>query len=77
MGCRISKLLANHVDDNDLGWVFGSDNGFQCFADSPRTVRRANVSFVRADRVGLEELEKGWFRVVPDLVVEVIPPNDL
>ncbi len=76
VGGRLLKLLSIHVDDNNLGWVFGADNGFQCFADSPRTVRKPDVSFVRADRLSAEELEKGWLRVIPDLVVEVISPND-
>jgi len=77
VGGRLVKLLANHVDDNNLGWVFPADNGYQCFADKPRDVRKPDVSFVRADRLGIEGLEQGWLRVVPDLVVEVVSPNDL
>ena len=36
--CRVglvgesSSRLASHVDDQQLGWVFGAKNGCQCFA---------------------------------------------
>jgi len=77
VGGRLLKLLSNHVDDNSLGWVFGADAGYQCFPDSPRTVRKPDVSFVRGDRLAVEEIGDGWLHLVPDLVVEVISPNDL
>ena len=76
VGVRISKILANYVDDQNLGCVFGSDNGYQCFPEQRRTVRKPDVSFVRADRLVMDALDRGWLRVVPDLVVEVVSPND-
>ena len=74
---RLIIRFGMYVEVEGLGWVFDSENGYQCFVDSPRTVRKPDVSFVRADRLGVEEIGDGWLRLVPDLVVEVISPNDL
>ena len=77
VGTRLVIRLGSFVEARNLGWVFSSDNGYQCFPDSPRTLRRPDVSFVRLDRLAAEEIQDGWLRVVPDLVVEVVSPNDL
>lgn len=77
IGLKIARFIGDHVGDGQLGWAFGSDNGFQCFPDRPMTVRRPDVSFVRAGRLSWDQIGDGWLRVVPDLVVEVISPNDL
>ncbi|MBC8868418.1 MAG: Uma2 family endonuclease [Planctomycetes bacterium] len=69
-------LLRDHCKREDLGWVWPPDNGFQCFADSPRTVRKPDVSFVAKDRLP-DGPSGGYEKVVPDLVVEVLSPNDL
>jgi Uma2 family endonuclease len=73
----IFRRIADHVDRGQLGWTFPPDNGIQCFTDSPRTVRKPDVSFVRAGRLTWDQIGDGWLRIVPDLVVEVISPNDL
>ena len=74
---RVSSRLFNHVDANQLGNVFDAENGYQCFPDSPKTVRRPDVSFISIERLKNEELGDGWAKIVPDLVVEVLSPNDL
>ena len=76
IGLPLARLIGNYVDLHRLGWVFGSDNGFQCFADRPDLIRRPDFSFVRASRMTWGEVAEGWLQVVPDLVVEVIPPGD-
>ncbi len=74
---RLVIRLGTHVEVEQLGWVFDSENGYQCFVDSPRTVRKPDISFVRADRLSVEAIGDGWLQLVPDLVVEIISPNDL
>jgi Uma2 family endonuclease len=74
---QILGLLRQHCQGDQLGWTFPSDAGYQCFPDSPRTVRRPDVSFVRKGRFPGEQLPEGWATIAPDLVVEVISPNDL
>jgi Uma2 family endonuclease len=76
VGYNLSRLIGNHVEPNQLGWVFGSDNGFQCFPGRPKTVRRPDVSFVKTGRMTWDQVADGWLRVVPDLVVEVVSPRD-
>ena len=76
IGGEILFLLKAFVRPGQLGYVFMADNAFQCFPD-PETVRRADVSFITADRLSPQEYRTpGHCRVCPDLVVEVVSPND-
>jgi Uma2 family endonuclease len=77
VGTQISHHLNQFVHEHRLGWVLGADCGYHCFPDSPNTVRRPDVSFVRSDRLPDSKLPTGYFRLAPDLAVEVISPNDL
>lgn len=73
---RLIRVLGNHCDPRRLGWVVGGDAGYQGFPDSPRTVRKPDVSFVRQGRFEEDQLPLGYTHVVPDLVAEVISPSD-
>jgi Uma2 family endonuclease len=73
---RIAFLLALYLRDNPLGLTFGSDTGYQCFADDPKKIRRADLGFVRFSRLPGGRAPKGFCRVAPDLAVEVVSPND-
>ena len=60
------------------GLGLDSEVGFQCFAWKPDRVRRADVSFIAAERYSLDQLSReGYSTIPPDLAVEVISPNDL
>jgi Uma2 family endonuclease len=74
---RLLLLLSAYVQDQQLGWVFPSDNSYQCFPNRPNKVRKPDVSFIRMGRLPKEELPRGHCRIAPDLVAEVISPNDL
>ena len=76
VGTNLARLIGNHVEATRGGWVFGSDNGFLCFPDRPKTLRRPDVSFVRSDRMTWDQVSEGWLRMAPDLIVEVVSPND-
>jgi Uma2 family endonuclease len=74
----VNRVLGNYSDERDLGWVFASDLGYQCFDWKPKQVRRADVSFIRLERYSLAQVsEEGHVSIAPDLAVEVISPNDL
>lgn len=73
---RVNRRIGNHAEANQLGDVFDSDCGYQCYADDPAKIRRPDASFIRAGRLSLDELEHGYLRVAPDLAVEVVSPND-
>jgi Uma2 family endonuclease len=71
-------LLHGFCWASKLGWVFPEGATYQCFSDDPERVRKADVSFIRLERMTAEQASvKGHLRVFPDLAVEVISPNDL
>ena len=69
MGVEIRTIART----NRLGRVFNSEMGFRIFPN-PKDVRKADVSFIKADRAPKEE--SGYLEIAPDLVVEVNSPND-
>ena len=71
---NINISLGYHVKQNMLGWMSGQ-GGF-VVADHPDTVRAADVSFIAAHRLPTGKVGKGYFRGAPDLLVEVVLPND-
>jgi Uma2 family endonuclease len=73
---RIGRLVGNYVDDHDLGLCNGAQGSYQVFVDDPEKVRIPDSSFTRKDRVPEDGPAEGHARVVPDLIVEVVSPND-
>lgn len=73
----IYGLLDPFCRQNRLGWVLPEGTSFQCFPALPARVRRADVSFIRSQRLSLAQAStEGHCPIAPDLVVEVISPND-
>ena len=68
-------IVGGYVRSNGLGRVFAAETGFIIQHD-PDTVRAPDVSFVSVDRLSLEEVPDGYLDLIPDLVVEVVSPND-
>jgi len=71
---RLARRLANQVEENDLGAVFGAESGF-VLARNPDTVLAPDIAFVRKTRL-LTQYPPGFFPGPPDLAVEVIAPGD-
>jgi Uma2 family endonuclease len=70
---RLIVLLSRYLDEHPIGVVL-PDVGFKLESD-PDTVRGPDVAFVRQERV--PELEhRRWIRGAPDLVFEVLSPED-
>jgi len=70
--------LRDHVRPRGLGWVSPEGVSYRCFPHEPGKVRRADVSFHALGRLTAARAEaEGFCTVVPDLVVEVVSPNDL
>jgi Uma2 family endonuclease len=59
-----------------VGWVFPQETIYRCFPPPRKTARKPDASFVRLDRLGAGPLPRTDLRLVPDLAVEVISPND-
>ncbi len=72
---RILSPLHLYVDRLGLGRVYPSDTQFRILRD-PDVIHISDVAFVRADRLPPEEIREGIMPLAPDLVVEVVSPND-
>lgn len=67
--------LRSHVRPRRLGRVATSDVGVRLERD-PDTVREPDVAYFSAETLPLDVKVRGFYKVVPDLVVEVVSPND-
>lgn len=71
---KLAHVLMNHVDPHNLGSVLAAETGFK-LAHNPDTVRAPDVAFVRRERVP-DPPPAGYAAFAPDLVVEVLSPDD-
>ena len=71
---ELARQLGNHVKASGIGQIVVGDTGFKIASD-PDTVREPDIAFITAERVpGPHTL--GFAALGPDLVVEVLSPND-
>ena len=75
IGLRIAALLFQHVDKSNLGDMFGADCGFFLRHD-PDTVRAPDAAFIASERIPPGGIPVGYLDTIPDIVVEVVSPND-
>ncbi|MEI7685900.1 MAG: Uma2 family endonuclease [Planctomycetota bacterium] len=76
VAAEVIALVAGHCRRNGAGVVFTSECCYRCFAD-PDTGRRPDVSFIHRDRLPADWQSLGYFRLAPDLAIEVISAHDL
>ena len=72
---NLGGMMRNVVRPNRLGRVVGSDAGIR-LERNPDTVREPDIAFISAEKLPLDTRVRGYAEVVPDLVVEIISPND-
>jgi Uma2 family endonuclease len=73
---RIGALLDRHVQENDLGEAYAAETGFLLTVD-PDTVRAPDAAFVSHERIKEIPADSGSYApIAPDLVAEVVSPND-
>ena len=73
---RLGAILWNFSDQHNLGRVFAAETGF-ILSQNPDTVRALDVAFVAQERIPKESVpETGFWAIVPDLVAEIVSPND-
>lgn len=72
---RLIGSLDLFVQPHRLGIVLSSETGF-LFQEEPPVVRAPDVAFVRAERLPPRSEWQGYSRVVPDLAIEVVSPDD-
>ena len=74
VSARLLRLLGNFVDQHRLGTLFAQETGFK-IASYPDTVRGPDVAFVRGDQLD-RIARRGYAELAPDLVAEVLSPDD-
>ena len=75
VAARILARLVVHVEPMDIGEVFAAETGFR-IASNPDTVRAPDAAFVSHERLNAVEPTRAYLALAPDLVVEVVSPND-
>jgi Uma2 family endonuclease len=73
---EIGHILTEYSKRSYPGLILGSDQGYQCFPHRPNNVRYPDISFIAKPRLS-PQLAEGHIRIAPDLVVELLSPNDL
>jgi Uma2 family endonuclease len=72
-GLRLGAEIWLHVKANRLGRVYGPDTTFTIGSND----RMPDISFVSAARIPPAGEPAGKWGIAPDLVVEIVSPNDL
>lgn len=72
---RLTGALAHHVEENDLGEVFGAETGFK-LASNPDTVLGPDVAFIGNEKIPPTGIPIAYWPGAPDLAVEVVSPGN-
>lgn len=70
---RLSRLVGNFVDENDLGEITAAETGFRLANDS--TIG-ADIGFIGNEKLKDFGIPDSFFPTAPDLAVEVISPSN-
>ena len=73
IGGRILRMLGQAVDRTQAGKVYQADVGIVL---PNGNIRSPDVCFVRSEKLPGGESPEGFGEVIPDLVVEVLSPDD-
>jgi Uma2 family endonuclease len=71
---RVAARLQQHVDAKQAGVVLTGEAGI-IIRRNPDTLRGADVVFVSNERIALAS-PSGYLDVAPELIVEIVSPND-
>ena len=74
IAARLLIAVGTFVESRYLGRVFTAETGFR-LRTNPDTVRAPDVAFVRRDRLP-DPPPRGYAAIAPDLVIEVLSPDD-
>ncbi|MCZ2342711.1 MAG: Uma2 family endonuclease [Bacteroidales bacterium] len=73
----LNYLLQSWVRSGGSGVVLDSEGIYRCFPNKPDQTRKPDVSFIRKNRLPVGRYPHGVCQIPPDLVVEVISPNEI
>jgi Uma2 family endonuclease len=72
---RVGRILGNYAEEHDLGHVLNNDSGVITERD-PDSVRGPDVSYYSFVKIPRGPLPQAYPDVPPDLVFEVLSPDD-
>ena len=72
---RFAFYITRHVWEHQLGRIRVGDSGIFTHRN-PDTVRGADVAYISNERYAQRKQKSGFLDVAPDLVVEVMSPDD-
>jgi len=72
---RIGHLIASYLDDHDIGHIWGGDSGMLT-TQHPDSVRGADAAFTSYTRIPKDEFPEDYSNIAPDLIFEVLSPDD-
>jgi Uma2 family endonuclease len=75
LALTIAILLRNWLKQNNLKGYVAVESGY-VLARNPDTTRGPDVSYIRAERIPKTGIPKGFWRLAPDLAVEVVSPGE-
>jgi len=75
IAARFGRRIGNFAEEHDLGHGVGADAGIHIERD-PDTVRAPDYGFISYERMAEPPPSRGYADVIPDLVLEVVSPND-
>jgi Uma2 family endonuclease len=76
VGMKVNGALFNFVSQSDLGTLFMAELSLQIVPGRPNRIPRVDGAFVAKDRLPTNRPPKGHLTIAPDLVLEVVSPND-
>jgi Uma2 family endonuclease len=73
---RLMYFLFGHVMSIKAGYCMSHECGYKIFPHEPGRVRFPDGSFIRSERLEAGKIPRGHTQIVPDLIFEVVSPND-
>lgn len=75
IAARFGRRMGNFAEEHDLGHDVAADTGVNV-ERNPDTVRAPDYGFISYERMAEPPPPRGFANVIPDLVLEVVSPND-
>jgi Uma2 family endonuclease len=72
---KVAGEMYVYLQNNPIGILLAAETGFYTRGDE-NTVRAPDLAFIRNEKIPPEGISDSYLHIVPDLVLEVVSPND-
>ncbi len=76
IAARLTVRIGTYLTQTNEGELFAAETGFVVRTPAGESVLAPDVAFLRKERLPETDLPSGFCPIVPDLVVEVVSPNE-